>query len=117
THIHARYLVGADGPDSVVRAAAGIAFRGSPYGVDVVLADLELDAGLAPGRAHAVAARGGLLFLFPQGERATWRLLATVPAARAGWPDRRVGQVGPPVTRQELDRLVAGSGLGPRVTE
>jgi hypothetical protein len=79
-----------------------------------VLADVELGGEIAPDQAHAVAARGGLVFLFPWGEQATWRLLATVASVPS---DEPAGQVGPPVARAELDRLVKESGLGPRVTE
>jgi hypothetical protein len=46
----------------------------------VVLADLDLASDLAPGVAHVVAGRDGLLFIFAVGERAPWRLLATRPA-------------------------------------
>jgi 2-polyprenyl-6-methoxyphenol hydroxylase-like FAD-dependent oxidoreductase len=110
TQVRPRFLVGADGSTSTVRGAAGIPSKGAPYPVDVVLADVELSGGLAPGVAHAVAGRGGLVFLFPLGEHATWRLLATVPGAPSAQP---FGQVGPPVSRKTLDLLVDGSGIGP----
>ena len=72
-----RYVAGCDGPASLVRRAAGVGWRGGTYRQEVVLADVELDADLAPDVAHVVAAPGGVLFLFPLGERATWRLLST----------------------------------------
>jgi 2-polyprenyl-6-methoxyphenol hydroxylase-like FAD-dependent oxidoreductase len=114
TEIRPRFLVGADGSTSTVRGAAGIPFKGAPYPVDVVLADVHLSGDLAPGVAHAVAARDGLVFLFPLGERAPWRLLATVPGAPSTEP---FGQVGPPVSRETLDVLVGRSGIGARITE
>ena len=62
--------------------AAGIGWPGGGYRPEIVLADLELDGDLAPGVAHVVAGRPGLLFVFALGERATWRLLATRPCTR-----------------------------------
>jgi len=111
-HIEARFLVGADGSTSTVRAMAGITFDGASYPVDIVLADLELTDGAGPGPAHAVAGRDGLVFLFPLGEQATWRLLATVPAMP---PSQPFGQVGLPVPRAEIDRLIDRSGINVRV--
>jgi hypothetical protein len=70
----------------------------------VGLADVELDGDLTPGVAHAVAARGGLLFVFALGERATWRVLATRPVE-----DR-------PVPVGALQRLLDDAGLGARIT-
>ncbi|GEO92115.1 hypothetical protein KFL01_14210 [Kocuria flava] len=64
-----RFLAGCDGPDSTARALTGVPWRGRPYRADILLADLELD-GLAPDRAHVVAAAGGIVFLFAIGEAA-----------------------------------------------
>ncbi len=111
--IEARFLVGADGSTSTVRRTAGIPFDGAAYPVDIVLADVELTGGAGLGPAHAVAGRSGLVFLFPLGEKATWRLLATVPATPSAQP---FGQVGPPVPRDELDLIVDRSGLDGQLT-
>jgi 2-polyprenyl-6-methoxyphenol hydroxylase-like FAD-dependent oxidoreductase len=113
TTIESRFLVGADGSTSTVRAAAHISFDGAPYRADVVLADVEITGGDGCRPAHAVAARSGLVFLFPLGEQATWRLLATIPASPSG---HSYGQFGPPVPRDELDLLVDRSGLDARIT-
>ena len=78
-----RWVVGCDGTDSTVRRAAGIGWRGGGYRPEIVLADLELDGDLAPGVAHVVAGRSGLVFVFARGECATWRLLATRPCTTA----------------------------------
>lgn len=45
--IRARYVVGGDGMNSVVRAAAGIAFDGETYAGSFVLADVHMDWGLS----------------------------------------------------------------------
>ncbi|HEU0027610.1 MAG TPA: FAD-dependent monooxygenase [Ktedonobacterales bacterium] len=113
---HAEYdfVVGCDGPDSAVRRAAGIRWRGGSYAQEVVLADLELDADLAPGVAHVVAGRQGLLFLFALGESATWRLLATRPAAPGPLP---FGQPGPPVPSTQLQALLDDAGIAAHITD
>ncbi|WP_278234926.1 FAD-dependent monooxygenase [Isoptericola sp. AK164] len=105
----ARFLAGCDGPESTVRRGAGTAWRGGPYPVEVLLADLELDGDLAPGVLHAVVARRGLVFLFALGEGAPWRLLATRPASDGGAP---VGQPGAPVPADEVAALLDDAGLG-----
>ncbi|MGZ3582157.1 MAG: FAD-dependent monooxygenase [Ktedonobacterales bacterium] len=108
------FVAGCDGPESTVRRAAGIGWRGGQYGQEVVLADLELDTDLVGGVAHVVAGRGGLLFLFALGESATWRLLATRPAGRDPLP---FGQPGPPLSSSQLQTLLDDAGLDARITE
>jgi 2-polyprenyl-6-methoxyphenol hydroxylase-like FAD-dependent oxidoreductase len=107
------FLAGCDGPASVVRTQAGIAWPGRVYPVEIVLADAELDGNLAADAARVVAGRHGLLFAFRQGERATWRLLATRPAGADRPPP---GQFGPPVAAEELQALVDRAGLAARIT-
>jgi 2-polyprenyl-6-methoxyphenol hydroxylase-like FAD-dependent oxidoreductase len=114
TQVDAAFLAGCDGPGSVVREAAGVAWEGDTYAVEVVLADLELGGDLEAGRAHAVVGREGLLLLFPLGERAPWRLLATRRARGAPLP---FGQPGPPVPAAELQALLDAAGLGARIFE
>jgi 2-polyprenyl-6-methoxyphenol hydroxylase-like FAD-dependent oxidoreductase len=111
--IACRFLVGGDGAGSAIREASGVAWRGKPYRREVVLADLELDGDLAPGVAHAVAARPGVLVLFALGEHATWRMLAT-RAAIGG--DAPAGQPDGPVPVGELQTLLHAAGLTPRIT-
>jgi 2-polyprenyl-6-methoxyphenol hydroxylase-like FAD-dependent oxidoreductase len=107
------FVAGCDGPASTVRAQAGIGWPGRAYAVEVVLADAELDADLAAEAAHVVAGRQGLLFAFPLGERATWRLLASRPA---GADPLASGQFGPPVPAAELQALLDEAGLGAHIT-
>jgi 2-polyprenyl-6-methoxyphenol hydroxylase-like FAD-dependent oxidoreductase len=107
-------IVGCDGPASVVRRDAGIEWPGGPYGEEVVLADVELDADLDRDVSHVVAGRRGLLVVFTLGERATWRLLATRPAGANSLP---FGQPGPPVPPGELRTLLDDAGLDARITE
>ena len=96
--LNARYVVGCDGAHSAVRELAGIAFEGSAYPQTFVLADLEAD-GIEPGSAHAFIAANGILFFFPLGVPATWRLLAMRPRTDAPTLER-------PVTLGEVQALV-----------
>ena len=112
--VRCRYVAGCDGPGSIVRRAAGMGWPGGAYHQEVVLADLELDAELAAGVAHAVAGRNGVLFLFALGERATWRLLVTRPT----WgSDMEAGQPDGPVPIEDLQALIDGAGLPARVAD
>jgi 2-polyprenyl-6-methoxyphenol hydroxylase-like FAD-dependent oxidoreductase len=108
------FVAGCDGPASIVRAQTGLGWPGRPYAVEVVLADAELDADVAGGAAHVAAGRQGLLFAFPLGEHATWRLLATRPATADRVP---FGQFGPPVPAAELQALLDEAGLGAQITD
>src|SRR6266540_1514870 len=76
--VAARYVVGCDGAHSTVRHLAGIGFEGSAYPQTFLLADLEAD-GLEPGAAHTYLTGAGMLFFFPLGTPATWRMLAMRP--------------------------------------
>jgi 2-polyprenyl-6-methoxyphenol hydroxylase-like FAD-dependent oxidoreductase len=73
--MRARYVVGCDGAHSGVRTAAGIPFEGGSYPQTFVLADCEAE-GVQPGAAHAFLSGRGMLFFFPLGSPASWRLLA-----------------------------------------
>ncbi|HEY8717836.1 FAD-dependent monooxygenase [Pengzhenrongella sp.] len=76
--VRARYVVGCDGAHSTVRRSSGIAFEGASYPQTFVLADLEAD-GIEPGAAHGFFSADGVLFFFPLGHPATWRMLAMRP--------------------------------------
>lgn len=108
------FVAGCDGPASTVRSQAGIGWPGRAYPVEVVLADAELAGDLADDRAHVVAGRRGLVFVFCLGEQATWRLLATRPAGAEGLP---FGQPGPPVPAGELQALLDEAGLDAQITK
>ena len=84
--VSARYVAGCDGGHSSVRRLAGIRFEGSSYPQTFVLADTEAD-GVEPGAAHVFLSETGMLFFFPLGTPATWRLLAMRPPADPTPPD------------------------------
>lgn len=77
--VHARYLIGCDGARSTVRHAAGIPFEGGAYRQTFVLADLEVDGELEPDSCHAFLGAEGMLFFFPLGRPATWRMQSLRP--------------------------------------
>jgi 2-polyprenyl-6-methoxyphenol hydroxylase-like FAD-dependent oxidoreductase len=77
--VHSRYLVGCDGAHSTVRRRAGIPFQGGAYPQTFALADLEVDGSLDGDTAYAWLGEVGLVFLFPLGRPASWRLLAMHP--------------------------------------
>ena len=88
--VRARWVVGCDGADSTVRQQAGIAFPTSPYPAVLWLADLDVDGDLPTDAIHGFVGPAGILFLFPAGEPAPWRLLTVRPrdvAATGGPPD------------------------------
>ncbi len=87
--VSARYVVGCDGARSTVRRLAGIPFEGSAYPQTFVLADLEAD-GIEPDAAHVFLSERGMLFFFPLGKPATWRLLAMRPPTDPTPPDAPV---------------------------
>ncbi|TQJ33731.1 FAD-dependent monooxygenase [Arthrobacter sp. SLBN-122] len=114
-HHSSRFLAGCDGQSSTVRSFTGAQWRGGPYRVEAVLADVELDGRLDPGLLHVAVGSAGLAFLFALGEGATWRMLATRPALPQ--PIARYGQLGPPVPPEEVARLLRESGLGAAVRD
>ncbi|HZD68745.1 MAG TPA: FAD-dependent monooxygenase [Actinomycetes bacterium] len=81
------YMVGCDGARSSVRHLAGIGFAGGAYPQAFVLGDLEADGGLEPGAVHVYLGADGMLFFFPLGGPATWRLLGMRPPENANGPD------------------------------
>jgi 2-polyprenyl-6-methoxyphenol hydroxylase-like FAD-dependent oxidoreductase len=99
--VRARYVAGCDGARSTVREQAGIPFEGAPYPQTFVLGDLEAD-GLEPGAAHAYPTDSGILFFFPLGQPASWRMLAIRPPGRYG-----------EVTLDELQAIVDSQAADP----
>jgi 2-polyprenyl-6-methoxyphenol hydroxylase-like FAD-dependent oxidoreductase len=82
--LHVRYLVGCDGAHSSVRRGAGIPFEGAAYPQTFVLADLEVDGELERDVGHAFLGERGMLFFFPLGRPATWRMAGMRPPGGEG---------------------------------
>jgi 2-polyprenyl-6-methoxyphenol hydroxylase-like FAD-dependent oxidoreductase len=107
-----RWVAGCDGTDSTVRRLAGLLRPETGYRQEVLLADVDV-TGLPPGETmHVHAGRHGLCFLFPYGERATWRLLITRPATG---PVTGSARPGPPPDRAELQMLLDRSRVAVRI--
>jgi 2-polyprenyl-6-methoxyphenol hydroxylase-like FAD-dependent oxidoreductase len=102
--VAARYVVGCDGAHSTVRSRAGVGFRGAAYPQTFVLADLDVD-GLDKGAAHVYVSEAGMLFFFPLGHPAPWRMLAM----RSG-PEAAPGDEAPGLA--ELDQLADSHTAG-----
>jgi 2-polyprenyl-6-methoxyphenol hydroxylase-like FAD-dependent oxidoreductase len=77
--VRAGYLVGCDGAHSSVRQGAGVPFEGGRYPHTFALADLEVDGELERDAAHAYLGAPGMLFFFPLGRPATWRMAGMRP--------------------------------------
>jgi 2-polyprenyl-6-methoxyphenol hydroxylase-like FAD-dependent oxidoreductase len=101
----ARYVVGCDGAQSTVRQQAGIGFEGAAYPQTFLLADLEVD-GLEPGAAHTWLTGAGMVFFFPLGEPASWRLLAMRPPGSQTASDAEV-------SLEELQAITASTTADP----
>jgi len=78
--IRARYVVGADGMHSSVRAAAGIAYAGAPYEESFVLADIQMDWPLRAPEVSLFFSAAGLVVVAPLPGGA-YRVVATLENA------------------------------------
>jgi 2-polyprenyl-6-methoxyphenol hydroxylase-like FAD-dependent oxidoreductase len=88
--VASRYVIGADGTSSTVRQQAGIAYEGSTYDDDFVLADVELTpAPTAADEARITLSPQGVTVIggLPSGR---YRIVATAPSGRPAprHPDR-----------------------------
>jgi 2-polyprenyl-6-methoxyphenol hydroxylase-like FAD-dependent oxidoreductase len=96
--VRASYVVGCDGAHSAVRTIARIGFEGGSYPQTFLLADLDAE-GVESGAAHVYLSDAGMLFFFPLGAPAGWRLLTMRPPGDSALPDA-------PVTLAEIQTLV-----------
>lgn len=81
--VRAGYLAGCDGANSTVRRHAGIPFEGAAYPQTFALGDVEVDGDLEPATVHSFSGAGGMMFLFPLGKPATWRMIGMSAKAAA----------------------------------
>ena len=72
--IESRFLVGCDGPHSVVRKGAGFSFEGKTYPVSYVMADVELDWTVDRGDVHVWIHEEGMFSAIPMPGERRWRL-------------------------------------------
>jgi 2-polyprenyl-6-methoxyphenol hydroxylase-like FAD-dependent oxidoreductase len=78
--IRARYVVGADGMHSKVRAAADIEFEGAPYAESFVLADVHMDWPLRDQEVSLFFSAAGLAVIAPL-PNGSYRIVATLANA------------------------------------
>jgi 2-polyprenyl-6-methoxyphenol hydroxylase-like FAD-dependent oxidoreductase len=108
------WVAGCDGATSTVRTLAAIGWSGSAYRHDILLADVELAGSVRPNRLHVGLGRGGLCLVFPCGETASWRLLAT---RQADGSTTAPGQFGPAPPQAELARVLAEARIPARIID
>lgn len=101
TTVRARYVVGADGMHSMVRAAAGAEFEGGTYGESFVLADVRMDWPLGASEVSLFFSPDGLVVIAPLPD-GRYRIVATAVDA----PERP--------SREYIQRLL--DSRGPRQT-
>lgn len=75
--ISARYVVGADGMNSLVRKSAGIEFDGAVYDASFVLADVRMDWQAGPTEVSLFFAPAGLVVVAPLPD-GSYRVVATM---------------------------------------
>jgi 2-polyprenyl-6-methoxyphenol hydroxylase-like FAD-dependent oxidoreductase len=102
--IRSKYVAGCDGAHSAVRSSSGIRFSGTAFPQTFVIADLEADQ-LETGRVHAYLSAEGMMFFFPLGSPATWRMLVMAPPTLAAKAPTLV-RVQAIVNRYTSDRVV-----------
>jgi 2-polyprenyl-6-methoxyphenol hydroxylase-like FAD-dependent oxidoreductase len=102
--VRARYLAGCDGARSTVRRLAGIPFKGGSYPQTFALGDLEVDGNLERDAAHAFVGARGMLFLFPLGRPASWRMLGMRPTVPGSSPQ----EVPPEPSLSDLQAIADG---------
>jgi 2-polyprenyl-6-methoxyphenol hydroxylase-like FAD-dependent oxidoreductase len=81
TEVRARFLVGTDGAQSVVRQGAGIAFVGSAYPERFLLADLDLDWELSHDEGHLWIGDEGVVAAIPLPGEQRFRLIVPLSLA------------------------------------
>jgi len=83
------WVIGADGPNSAVRALTGISFEGKGDPRPFFLADVELkDADSR--RVHFFFSKKGFLGVFPYGSEGRYRLMGPLPASSRSEAERDV---------------------------
>jgi 2-polyprenyl-6-methoxyphenol hydroxylase-like FAD-dependent oxidoreductase len=78
--VRAKYVVGADGMHSTVRAATDIRFEGAAYAESFVLADVHMDWPLGQSEVSLCFSRAGLVVVAPLPD-GTYRIVATMEQA------------------------------------
>ncbi|SOJ55581.1 Pentachlorophenol 4-monooxygenase [Mycobacterium simulans] len=82
--VRCRWIIGCDGAHSAVRKAAGIAFTGSTYRDDFIMADAELDWELPHGGLYGFPSAAGIFAAFSMPGEKRYRIFGNVPPGLDG---------------------------------
>jgi len=78
--IAAKYLVGCDGPKSLVRHGLGLSFEGSTFERLFYVADVQIDWKYSHDALHLCLARNSLVAFFPMRGEKRYRIVGSFPA-------------------------------------
>ncbi|HEY6122314.1 MAG TPA: FAD-dependent monooxygenase [Pyrinomonadaceae bacterium] len=79
-----KYLVGCDGPRSLVRNTLGLAFEGSTFERMFYVADVRLDWKFPHDGLHVCIAPHGVVAFFPMPGEKRWRIVGAFPEGHEG---------------------------------
>ena len=77
--IEGKYLVGCDGPKSLVRHTLGLSFEGSTFERLFYVADVQLDWKYSHDALHVCIAPNGVVAFFPMRGEKRWRIVGAFP--------------------------------------
>jgi 2-polyprenyl-6-methoxyphenol hydroxylase-like FAD-dependent oxidoreductase len=77
--ITARYLVGCDGPKSLVRHSLGLSFEGSTFERLFYVADVRIDWKFSHDGLHVCLTRNAIVAFFPMPGEKRWRIVGSFP--------------------------------------
>jgi 2-polyprenyl-6-methoxyphenol hydroxylase-like FAD-dependent oxidoreductase len=77
--IEGKYLVGCDGPKSVVRTALGLSFEGSTFERIFYVADVQIDWKFPHDALHGCLTRNAVVAFFPMRGEKRWRIVGAFP--------------------------------------
>ena len=77
--IEAKYLVGCDGPKSLVRRKLGLMFEGSTFERMFYVADAQIDWGLSHGALHICLSNDSFVVFFPLKGEKRYRIVGVFP--------------------------------------
>jgi 2-polyprenyl-6-methoxyphenol hydroxylase-like FAD-dependent oxidoreductase len=87
--IEGRYMVGCDGPKSLVRHRLGLSFEGSTFERLFYVADVQIDWQYSHDALHVCLARNGVVAFFPMRGENRWRIVGAFPEGH----DRDEGEI------------------------
>src|SRR6266699_1810621 len=105
--IKARYLVGCDGPKSLVRHTLGLSFEGSTFERLFYVADVQLDWKYSHDALHVCIAPNGVVAFFPMRGEKRWRIVGAFPEGH------QKDEVNAPTMRQRFSPRIGKKATTP----